>query len=267
MCHQSHFTGTPREQTAVTPAWLQRTATPLQCYQNEASFPRQPTHRKTKTTPISWKNPQKKEFQDCWIPGLTHHRFFHLLQITFAHLGTITSAPVPLQVIHLKPKRHWPAANGSWWTSRMMETTCQKQVGLPGDSWGVTPSSEVPLVPRTSRCPKRSQNRHTPNTDPTEPRGWFPRYLIFCLLRWQYGKVENWVFTAQEDLPISSCSQGVFYLFNLQRRYWRGMSADSWQWQTELRPDYSTLDGTDTQFQWCYFDPASHEPIIRIRKF
>lgn len=94
MCHQSHFKGTPREQTAVTPAWLRQTATPLQCCQNEASFPRQPTDRKTKTTPILWKNPQKKEFQDSWIPGHTLHWFFHLLQITLARLGTISTCPI-----------------------------------------------------------------------------------------------------------------------------------------------------------------------------
>lgn len=252
-CNDSSLATTNCPSTAVLPKW---------------GFISKETHRQKgkKMTPISReKKPQKKEFQDSWIPGHTLHQFSHLLQITSARLGTLTSAPVPLQIIHLKPKRDWLTANGSLWASRMKGTTCQEH---PGDSWGPTCSSEVPRVPRTSRCPKRSQNRHTPNTDPTGPRGRFPRYLIFSLVRWQCGKVESWYFTAWEDLPFSSRSQGFFfYLFNLQRRYWWGMSAASWQWQTELRPDYSTLDGTDTQFQWSYFDPASHEPIIRIQKF
>lgn len=187
-------------------------------------------------------------------------RFFHLLQITFTDLGTFTSAPVPLQSIHLKPKRDWPTANGSLWTCRMKGTTCQEH---PGDSSGPTCSSEVPLAPRTSLMLKQKPEQ----AHPKHPKGL--NLQIFDIFS---GKMVMWegrklLCTAQEDLPISSCSQGVFHLFNLQGRYWCGMAAASWQWQTELSPDYSTLDATDTQFQWCYFDPASHEPIIRIQKF
>lgn len=144
---------------------------------------------------------------------------------------------------------------------------------LPG--WREQPArsslgtAEVPLV--TPRChssllpPKEKPEQTHPKHWPHRTKGFIPQ--IFDIFS---GKVTMWegknlVITAQEDLPISSCSQGGFYLFNLQRRYWCGMSAASWQ--TELRPDYSTLDGTDTQFHWCYSDPAWHEPIIRIQKF
>lgn len=115
--------------------------------------------------------------------------------------------------------------------------------------------------------PKEKPEQTHPKNWPHRTKGLVPQ--IFDIFS---GKVTMWEdrklgFTAQEILPISSHSQEVFYLFNLQRRYRCGMSAASWQWQTELRPDYSTLGGTDTQFQWCYFDPAWHEPIIRIQKF
>lgn len=93
---------------------------------------------------------------------------------------------------------------------QMEGTACQEH---PGDSWGPTRSSEVPLVPRTSRCPKRSQNRHTPNTDPTEPRGWFPRYLIFSLVKWWCGKAENWY------LPGSYSAAGSAHLQSLTRGF------------------------------------------------
>lgn len=193
------------------------------------------------------------------IPEHILHQFCHVLQITIARLGTITSASVPLQIIHFKPKRNW-----KWLLMNFQD----EGNNLPGAVWGQLRSHWFLWgATRSSQCPKRSQNRHTPNTDPIEPRGLIPQIFdIFSgkLTMWEGRKL---LFTAQEDLPISNRSQGVFYLFNLQRRYWCGMSAASWQWQTELRPDYSTLDGTDTQFQWCYFDPAWHEPIIRIQKF
>lgn len=144
----------------------------------------------------------------------------------------------------------------------MKGSACQEH---PGDSSGPTCSSEVPLAPQ----PPNAQNeaRTHPKHWPHGTKGLIPQiFEIFSgkMMMWEGRKL---LCTAQEDLPISSCSYGVFHLFNLQGRYWCGMSAASWQWQKELRPDYSTLDGTDTQFQWCYFVPASHEPIIRIQKF
>lgn len=246
-CSDSSLATTNCHSTAVLPKW---------------GFISKETHRqKDKDNshivekPPKRKNSRIPEFQDTpSTDSFTYSRSHSLV------LVPITPAPVPLQRIHLKPKRGWPAANGSLWTSKWREQPARSTLG----------TAEVPLVPLRSHSflsPLEKPEQTHPEHWPHRTEGLIPQIFDKFpgkMMMWEGRKL---VFTAQEDLPISSCSQGVFYLSNLQRRYWCGMSAASWQRQTELRPDYSTLDGTDTQFQWCYFDPASHEPIIRIQKF
>lgn len=93
---------------------------------------------------------------------------------------------------------HQRLSHHSWFTSNQKGTDQLQMARSELPEWREQPArstlgtAEIPLLPRTSRCPKRSQNRHTPNRDPMEPRGWFSRYLIFSLVRWWCEKAENW---------------------------------------------------------------------------
>lgn len=118
-------------------------------------FQGSPQTERQRQLPYCGKTPKRKnsripEFQDTPSTDSFTYSRSHLL-------ASVPSAPVPLQIIHLKPKRDWPAANGSLWTSRMKGTTCQEH---PGDSWGATHSWYL-LVPKEK--PEQTHPKHGPH--------------------------------------------------------------------------------------------------------
>lgn len=184
-------------QTAVTPAWLQQTAPPLQCYQNEASFPRKATDRMTKTTPMLWKNPKRKnsripEFQDTpSTDSFTYSRSRSLPR--YHHISTCQ-----MQIIHLKPKRDWP--NASMTPHELAEWREQPARSTLG-------TAEVPLLPL--RChsfllmPEEKAEQTHPKPWPHGTKGLIPHISdIFSgkMMMWEGRKL---LWTAQEDLPVT----------------------------------------------------------------
>lgn len=173
-CSDSSLATTNCPSTAVPPKW---------------AFTSKAAHRQKDrdNSHIVEKNPKRKnsripEFQDTpSTESFTYSRSHWLV--------SLPSAPVPLQIIHLKPKRDWPAANE---LPEWREQHARSTLG----------TAEVPFLPL--RChfyllmPKEKPEQTHPKHWPHRTKGLIPQ--IFGIFS---GKMTMW-----EGRKLGICSPG-----------------------------------------------------------
>lgn len=121
-------------------------------------FQGNPQTERQRGLPHGGKLPRRKaEFQDTPSTNCSTSSRSHSLVSVPSHQQS-----VPWQKIHLKPKRDWPAANGSLWTSKWREQPARSTLG----------TAEVPLVPLRSHSflwgPTRSSYLLMPKEKPEQ---------------------------------------------------------------------------------------------------